>query len=150
MKPFKKISGELVEIVPHTLEVINEHPDVEIHIGTDSQNKRGRTTYVTAIAYRYGTRGVHYVYRKDVVKRIRDKYTRLFREAELTIETAEWFTDKLRSVYVELDFDYNEDEKYFSQKLVASTVGWASSLGYNVNIKPNSQIATKAADFHCR
>ena len=44
----------------------------------------------------------------------------------------------------------NSDEKHFSSKLVQPAVGWAASLGYKTNIKPHNQIATKAADHHCR
>jgi len=40
---------------------------------------------------------------------------------------------------------YNE-----SNKLISATKGWANSLGYKVNVKPNSQIATRAADHHCK
>ncbi len=46
--------------------------------------------------------------------------------------------------------DYNSQDKYFSSKLVQPVVGWAMSLGYKTNIKPDNQIATKAADHHCR
>jgi predicted RNase H-related nuclease YkuK (DUF458 family) len=46
--------------------------------------------------------------------------------------------------------DYNEDEFYKSNQLIGATKGWANSLGYQVNVKPNIQIATKAADYHCR
>jgi predicted RNase H-related nuclease YkuK (DUF458 family) len=45
--------------------------------------------------------------------------------------------------------DYNENEYRPSNRLVSATRGWANSLGYKVNIKPYSQIATKAADYHC-
>jgi len=150
MKVFRKVDGTTVEIVKHTMDILKKNPWVEIHVGTDSQSKRRKTTYVTAIAYRYGTRGVHYIYAKDVIPRIRDKYTRLFKEAEMTIEVAEFLKVKSPSVKFELDFDYNSDEKHFSQKLVTATKGWAESLGYKVNIKPDNQIATKAADSKCR
>lgn len=151
MKKFRRVSGELVkDITSHTLEVIRKYPDVEIHIGTDSQSQGHHTTYVSVIAYRLGSRGVHYIYHKEKVARIRDRFTKLFREAEETIAIAEWFTSKIKSVRVELDFDYNADEAHYSQKLVSSTVGWANSLGYRVNIKPDKQIATRAADYHCR
>ena len=46
--------------------------------------------------------------------------------------------------------DYNEDEFYMSNKLVSAARGWASSHGYKVNIKPHKQIATRAADHHCK
>jgi predicted RNase H-related nuclease YkuK (DUF458 family) len=150
MKVFKKVNGEKVDVVKHTLEIIKKNPDVEIHIGTDSQSSGEFTTYATVIAYRYGTRGVHYIFWKEKIARINDKFIKLYREAELTIDVAEWFTERIKSVRVELDFDYNASVKHYSQKLVPSTKGWAESLGYTVNIKPVKQIATRAADYHCR
>ena len=147
---FRKVTGEPVsDIVNHTIDVLRECPWVEVHVGTDSQNHRRSTVYVTAIAYRYGNRGVHYIYTKQKVKKIRDKWTRLWNEADYSIEVAEWLTKKV-SVKIEIDLDYNSDEKHFSSKLVQPTVGWAMSLGYKTNIKPHNQIATKAADHHCR
>ena len=46
--------------------------------------------------------------------------------------------------------DYNNDEKFISNKLISAAKGWANSLGYKVNVKPHNQIATKAADHHCK
>ena len=149
-KIFRKVSGEVVtDVVSHTLEILRECPYVEIHIGTDSQNHRRSTVYVTAIAYRYGNRGVHYIYHKEKMKKIKDKWTRLWNEADYSIQVAEWLTKKV-NVKVEIDLDYNAEEKHFSSRLVSPTVGWANSLGFKTNIKPNNQIATRAADHHCR
>jgi predicted RNase H-related nuclease YkuK (DUF458 family) len=148
-KVFKKINGEVVDIVKHTLSILNEYPTVDIHIGTDSQNHRNHTFYSTVIAYRFGTRGVHYIVHKQKVKKIKDKWTRLWNETEYTIETAEFLSKKL-NVKIQLDFDYNEDENHFSSKLINSARGWANSLGYKVNVKPHNQIATRAADYQCR
>jgi predicted RNase H-related nuclease YkuK (DUF458 family) len=146
---FRTVQGESVDVVSHTLDVLNECPYVEIHIGTDSQNHRRSTVYVTVIAYRYGNRGVHYILHKQKMKKIKDKWTRLWNEADYSIEVAEWLTQKVK-VQVEIDLDYNSQDKYFSSKLVQPVVGWAMSLGYKTNIKPDNQIATKAADHHCR
>lgn len=150
MKVFRTSENVKVDVIKHTLEQIRKDPFVEIHVGTDSQDKSGYTKFATVIAYKWGSRGVHYIYNVHKVDRIRDKFTRLYKEAEITIEVAEWLRKKAKSVKFELDFDYNGDEAHFSQKLVSSTVGWAKGLGYKVNIKPFKQIATKAADKHCR
>ena len=55
-------------------------------------------------------------------------------------------------VYItpEIDLDYNENENFKSNKLVNASKGLANSLGYKVNIKPHIQIATRAADYHCK
>jgi len=67
---FRKVTGESVpDIVKHTVDILKECPWVEVHIGTDSQNHRRSTIYVTAIAYRFGNRGVHYIYHKQKTKK---------------------------------------------------------------------------------
>lgn len=76
-------------------------------------------------------------------------WSRLWKEAELSLEVAEWLTQQV-NIKVEIDMDYNDDENFKSNKLVSATKGWANSLGYKVNIKPFNQIATKAADHHCK
>jgi len=149
VKNFKTIHGEVVDVVNHTLEIMKKYPNVEIHIGTDSQNKRRKTIYVTVIAYRYGMRGVHYILHKQKVKRIRDMWTRLWKETDMSIEVAEWLTQKI-NVNVEIDMDYNIKDEFESHKLIPACEGWAKSLGYKVNVKPTSQIATHAADKHAQ
>jgi uncharacterized protein len=146
---FRNVDGEIIDVIPHSLNILSKYPNIDIHIGTDSQNHRRHTYYVIVIAYRYGNRGVHYILHKIKEKKIKDKWTRLWKEAEYTIETAEFINKKL-NIKIQLDFDYNIDEKHFSSKLVQAASGWASSLGYKVNIKPHNQIATRAADHHCR
>tara|TARA_B100000941_G_C28308512_1_gene450259 strand:+ start:277 stop:726 length:450 start_codon:yes stop_codon:yes gene_type:complete len=146
---FKNIKGERVDTVNHTLEIMKSYPYAEIHIGTDSQNINKETLYTTVIAYRLGSRGVHYIFSKQKKKIIRDMWTRLWKEAEYSVDVAEWLTKKI-TLKVEIDMDYNEDKSYKSHKLISAAKGWANSLGYKVNVKPNNQIATRAADYHCK
>jgi predicted RNase H-related nuclease YkuK (DUF458 family) len=149
MKVFKKTNGEKVNVVEHTLDQLKESPTVTIHIGTDSQNIGDNTVYSTVIAYRFGNRGVHYIVHKQKIPKITDIWTRLWKEAEMSIETAEWLTQQI-NVSVQIDMDYNGDEDYKSNRLISAAKGWANSLGYAVNVKPNNQIATRAADYQCR
>ncbi len=149
MRLFKNIKGERIDPVEHTLKIIRDYPTVKIHIGSDSQNIGKKTKYATVIAYRYGSRGVHYILSKKTELLIKDMWTRLWKEAEMSIDIAQWLTHQV-SVRVEIDMDYNSDENFKSSKLISATKGWANSLGYKVNVKPNNQIATKAADYHCK
>lgn len=146
---FRDIHGVKIDPVKHTLDLIRVYPYLEIHIGSDSQNINKETRYTTVIAYRLGTRGVHYILSKSKVSIINDMWTRLWKEAELSIDVAEWLTKQI-NIKVEIDMDYNEDENFKSNKLISATRGWANSLGYKVNVKPNNQIATRAADYHCK
>ena len=146
---FKNIKRESVDTVKHTLEIMKSYPYAEIHIGTDSQNINKETCYTTVIAYRLGSRGVHYIFSKQKREIIRDMWTRLWKEAEYSVDVAEWLTKKI-TLKVEIDMDYNEDKSFKSHKLISAAKGWANSLGYKVNVKPNNQIATRAADYHCK
>lgn len=149
MKVFKTIDGCVIDVIKHTINVISEHNNVSIFIGTDSQTKSYFTYYSTVIAYRYGNRGVHYIVNVERVNKIKDMWTRLWDEAVRSIEVADWFTQKI-NLKVQIDMDYNEDKFAGSNKLISAAKGWATSLGYKVNTKPQCLIACKAADYHCR
>ena len=149
MRIFRDIQGHRLDPIEHTLNILKEYPNVQIHIGSDSQNIGKSTKYATVIAYRFGSRGVHYILSKKQEVLIEDMWTRLLQEAEMSIDVAEWLTHQV-SVRVEIDMDYNSDTNFKSNKLISATKGWANSLGYKVNVKPNNQIATRAADYHCK
>tara|TARA_B100001057_G_scaffold244654_1_gene244924 strand:+ start:237 stop:695 length:459 start_codon:yes stop_codon:yes gene_type:complete len=146
---FKDIKGNIIDPIDHTREIIKKNPFVEVHVGTDSQSLAKMTQYITVIAYRYGNRGVHYILKKNGVPQIKDLWTRLWKETELSIDIAESIKKSL-NVIPEIDLDYNENEDFKSNKLVNASKGLANSLGYKVNIKPHIQIATRAADYHCK
>ena len=144
---FKDIKGNIIDPINHTREIIRKNPFVEVHVGTDSQSLAKITQYITVIAYRFGNRGVHYILKKNGVPQIKDLWTRLWKETELSIDIAETIKKSL-NVIPEIDLDYNENENFKSNKLVNASKGLANSLGYKVNIKPHIQIATRAADYH--
>ncbi|MBN09277.1 MAG: hypothetical protein CMC79_02755 [Flavobacteriaceae bacterium] len=149
MLVFKDIKGNRIEPLQHTLNLLKDYPYLQIHIGSDSQNVGKKTVYCTVIAYRYGNRGVHYILNKKKQIIIEDMWNRLWHEAELSIDVAEWLSKQI-NVNLQIDMDYNEDENFKSNKLISAAKGWANSLGYKVNVKPQTQIATKAADYNCK
>jgi predicted RNase H-related nuclease YkuK (DUF458 family) len=137
-------------MIDHTLEQVKEHPELKIYIGTDSQNFGENTVYATAIVYRYGLRGAHYIYNKVKVPRIKNTFERLFKEAQMSIETAQHLTENLPVAIEAIELDYNNKKITKSTSLISSTKGWAESLGYKVKVKPDEMIAAKAADHLCR
>jgi len=146
MKVFKNAQGQNVNVVQHTLNILKSNPTVQIHIGTDSQTKYSNTLYATVIAYRYGNRGVTFIASKQSFPKINDLWSRLWKEAEMSIQIADWLTSQV-NVSVQIDMDYNEDKFQKSHILINAAKGWANSLGYQVNVKPHVQVATKAADY---
>jgi|TARA_B100000530_G_scaffold161970_1_gene102005 predicted RNase H-related nuclease YkuK (DUF458 family) len=146
---FKDIKGNRIDPLSHTTSLLKIHPELKIYIGSDSQNLGKKTIYCTVIAYRFGNKGVHYIFNKKSHLLITDIWNRLWHEAELSLDTAVWLNQKLK-VKIEIDMDYNNDETHKSFKLISAAKGWANSLGYKVNIKPQIQVATRAADYNCK
>lgn len=149
IKPFKLENGELVDAVKHTIEILSKHRDVTIFVGTDSQNKRYNTVYVTCIAYKYGTRGAHYIYYRENVKKIKDRWPRLWKEVENSLEIAKLLeANNIKVECVELDF--NERELARSHDMVAAARGYVIGSGFKCNVKPETQSAARAADHIVR
>lgn len=149
-KYFRTEEGQLVNVIEHALQQIEAYPNLKIYIATDSQNYGAKSVYVTAVVFRYGLRGAHYLYKKDRIPRINDIFSRLFKEAELTIEAAELITNEVPISIEALEFDFNNKKVTKSTNLVSSVKGWAQSLGYEARVKPDEMIAAKAADHLCR
>lgn len=150
MKYFQNEEGRIINLNQHILEQVRENPDTKIYIATDSQNYGSKTVYAIAVVFRYGLRGAHYVYRKERLNRVRDTFSRLWKEAEYTIETASSITNEIPIKIEALEFDYNQKKVTKSTNLIPAVTGWAKSLGYNVLVKPDEMIAAKAADHVCR
>lgn len=151
---FKKEGGEVVDSIRHTLQVLDEHKNVTVYVGTDSQNKRHNTCYVTCIAYKYqndsgrGT-GAHYIYLRENVKRIKDRWTRLWGEVERSINVAKHLEENgIKVTCVELDF--NEKEIARSSDMVAAARGYVIGSNFDCNVKPETQCAARAADHVVR
>lgn len=143
-KYFKTIDGQYVNIVKHTLEQLQKWPDLRIHIGTDSQSEHGKTIYATTIVYRYGTRGAHYVVFKEMVKREKVHYTRLYNEGLRTLEAMQLLTAEL-SVAPVMEFDYADVKKTLSSSLVSVFKGYPGAV-----FKSSEMLATKASNHECR
>ena len=149
-KYFRKEDGEIVSLIEHCKEILGEHPNAEILIGCDSQNSKMWSYYAVAVVFRYGHRGAHYVYSTTKVPKIRDVFTRLFKECELSLEVADFITENTAYKIGAVELDYNNFKITKSTPLVSATRGWVESKGYKAILKSGEVIATKAADKHSR
>lgn len=147
---FKTEEGQRLDVVDHCIEQIKALQNLKLYISTDSQNMGPRTIYSTAIVFRYGTKGAHFISKTITVPRIKDNFSRLFKEAELTIEAADLIGKEIPIKFEALEFDYNDRLKTESTKVIQAATGWATSLGYNTVVKPGEMIAAKAADHVVR
>ena len=146
-KYFRTEEGERVNIVEHTLQQIEKWPNLTIRIGTDSQNYSGITRYVTAIVYRYGNRGAHYIFFKEEVPRIKSEWNRLYDEGVRTVLAADLIISEIPIAVEALEFDYNDARKTLSSQLVDVFKNWGT---FKSVFKSGDMLACKAADHICR
>ena len=62
---------------------------------------------------------------------------------------ATWLKEQIPSIEIIVELDYNTDEKYKSNVVISEMKGWAEGMGFIVTVKPDEQIAVKAADYLC-
>ena len=142
--------GEKVtNIIEYSKEFLRTNPDGKIYIGTDSQNTRRKSVYATVIAFRYDRKGVHYIYDKRILPKIRDRFTRLWREAEYSVEAAIYLRDNHLPVH-RIELDYNKDKTAGSNMVVNAGTGYVKGMDFDVATKPDELVATKAADHIIR
>ncbi len=115
-------------------------------VGTDSDSKDGKTVYATAIVVHRLGNGATYFYRKVVERGIQDMFTRLFKEAELSVETASVMRNMGFIPTIHLDIGYDGE----SGKVLNSIVGYVVGMGFECVVKPDSFAAYKIAHRHTK
>jgi predicted RNase H-related nuclease YkuK (DUF458 family) len=145
---FRKLTGPpQFELGPYVTEYLEKHKgyDVKIYLGCDSQTKADKTIYATTVVFHVANTGCHVVYQKQTYPVIRDMWTRLWKEAEKSVEVGLY----LREHGIEIDtidLDYNIDPSHNSNKLVKAAVGYVESLGFKARCKPDLLPGCYAAD----
>lgn len=124
----------------------------ELIIGTDSHAYNSYTVFTTAIvAHRLG-KGATYFYKTHISKEYYELRSRIFKEAQLSIDTANLVLKMLANedfqkiLRIEIHVDIGE--KGPTKELIKSITGFISGSGFDVKIKPDSYAATKVADRH--
>jgi len=167
-KNFRKFDGTVIEDVPkYVLDCINKIDNESVHIlvGCDSQPKyRSMASFTTVIGIVNCGKGTHLIFRRE--HKIPFLFTksnsqaagmadRLWKEVEKSIEVGQMLRDggvldhpKVKRFVIHVDI--NSDEKWDSNILVSSALGYINSLGFDCEAKPNSPAATYAADHVVR
>jgi len=148
---FKFFNGNIIsDYKTYVNDYIKMYPETTIIVGTDSEQYRNNTTYVTVIGLLRPRKGVHIIYTKERVKKIKDIFTRLWNEIEYSRTIADDLSKSLiKTDPITVHIDINNNKKEKSNMVHDSAMGYLKSLGYNVESKPNSWAASKAADMLC-
>ena len=146
-KVFKTLSnGKKVDLIPYVKQYVTEHPDIEILIGCDSQNRKRESIYAVVIGlYRPG-KGAHVLYSRFATARERENTVRLLNEVWHSVEVAELIKERLGIKATWIDIDLNPDPKFRSNSALASAVGVVTGMGYKVRHKGLSPVMTYATD----
>ena len=140
-------NGKEVNVVEYIKNYLDVKPETKLYIGTDSQRKGKRVVYATVVVLYNEGKGGKVLYSKSTAPPIKDNFTRLFKEIETSIETATFLNDSgIEKKFITIDMDYNDDKKYYSNRLLTSALGWATAMGYECRKKPDAFAGSHAAD----
>ena len=147
MRQFKTlVDHKNVELISYVRDYIKQHPEVEILIGTDSQNRKRHTVYAIVIGLYRPRKGAHVLYSRFETLRERDNVNRLLSEVWHSVEIAEAIKNDIGVRATWIDIDLNPDPKYRSNQALTSAVGIVTGMGYSVRHKGHSPVMTYAAD----
>lgn len=150
MKTFRKLGdGQPVDLIPYLKEKLSERDDIKVYIGTDSQNTDKYTHYAMVVVLHYGNNGGHVLYAKEQLDKIRDRFTRLWNEVEMSINLAVYLKENgINPSYVDLDL--NPDPRCGSNNVLRSALGYVESMGFTPRCKPDAISASYVADRICK
>lgn len=126
---------------------LQKFPTAEIYIGCDSKKRGGNVKYSTVICLWNVGKGVHEIYKNEVVKAPRDAYTRLWNEVTRAVEVADLLKDMAN---ITVHVDINSNPKYRSHNLYDASMGLITSMGFQAAGKPFSWAASCGAHRHCQ
>lgn len=154
-RQFKRLRDhEKIELESYIKNYIEQYPDAQVLIGTDSQNKKRETLYAIVVAlYRPG-KGGHVLYSRFTEPRYFNgrpgevEKQRLLTEVWYSIETAERIRNVIGVKAKYIDIDINYDVKFKSNVALAEAIGSVLGMGYEVRYKKGERNAmiTYAAD----
>lgn len=145
---FKKWTGkELDNTAQYIKDYIKENPNVEIIIGTDSQNRQNYTKYSTVIVLYNPGHGGHCIFKRWKTPKERIKNVRLLKEVEESLNIANKLIEEGLPKPKYIDLDINPNPKFKSYEVYQTAKGWVESMGYEVRFKTLAPLVTTAADW---
>ena len=150
MTGFQRMNdGSPVHLLEHVRRALDEHPDVEVLVGSDSHNRSDHTVYTTTVVLRYRSNGAHVIFKREKAAKAGDLWSRLWGEVERSIVVARILTHEGGVRVSRIDLDLNSDPRFGSHRLYSTAVGYVRAHGYEARTKPDMLIASWAANVLC-
>ncbi len=119
-----------------------------ILVGTDSEIQENGVEFISVIVVHRVGYGARYFWKKINVKRKMDLFTRLWEEANLSLEISKEILEELIKERLEFDFELHLDLSTTgkSKSVVKEIINLVKGYGFEVKIKPEAYAASKIAD----
>lgn len=144
---WKTIEGKPVDDVVGTVRSLIAEGGVEIHIGTDSQQARKQTAFVTILVVLNKGKGGRAFYVEEFTPRVRSLRERLLREVWLSVNLGLELNAMVpETAGLTVHVDANPNLKFKSSDYVKELTALVVSQGFKTLLKPDSWAASHAAD----
>ena len=118
-----------------------------VYVGTDSQQDRQRTQFVTVIVIHTPTKGGRAFYTVESVPRIKSLRERLLKEVWMSVQLALEITGFIgEESRLEVHVDANPSTKFKSSQYVKELTSLVVSQGFECMLKPDAWAAMHVAD----
>lgn len=126
----------------------------QVVIGTDSQNF-DKTKIVLVIAVIQHKKGGFFFYEISRIKKIMDIKQKLYTETQMSLDCANELLEAFERLHDRTSFDYTQihftihvDAGFNgpTKEVIPGIVGWVKSCGFEVQVKPDSYVASTIAD----
>lgn len=148
---YRTYNGTVIDdITVYVSDYIALHPTVEIHLGCDSQREGGNIIYGLALCLYVPGHGGHVVKKKIKVNSNPNRYEKLWREVEISVEAADELGCVIENQQLTIHVDYNSKPNTGSNGLYDAGLGYITGHGYKALGKPNAWASSVVADRVCR
>ena len=126
----------------------------KVFIGTDSQIKSDRCTFVTAICLHGQVDKFYATYFFNRQKLERKQYevlrVRIMKEVQVSVDIAADLMEKYPNADIEVHVDIGTTKRSATRHFVDAVNGWVKGIGLKCKIKPHSWAACSIADSHTK
>ena len=135
----------MIDLISYVKDKISVLEKYSICVGCDSQTKGKETKYVCVVVINSLGSGSHIIHADLNFPAIRDRFSKLWKEVEISLEVANFLTKN--GIFVDyVDLDLNPNPIFGSNNVYKAAMGFVESAGYKVRAKPISFCASYAAD----
>jgi predicted RNase H-related nuclease YkuK (DUF458 family) len=145
----------LDEIMDDIHQYLQEDPEAtyKVVIGTDSQTSKNSTLFVTVLIIHRMGKGTKFYYLKKEESQLKNLHQKIYYETQLSLELMDLLKSHgINAVISEIPIEIHLDigPKGETKNLISEILGWVSSFGYDVKIKPHSYGASAVADRYTK